>query len=405
MSPMSRWAPSGARGRRRPLPPDRRPSIDHGAHSSVVDGAHDRGSLLHGVDDSVWWRDSVRCSRQRTPAPPLRQPRRNNRCLACARRPLSQRRARVDRASHGPGRGHQDRRQPAQCAHDVDRAVALACIGRSDRQPGRCAQRRVQAGDGDPGISRSAAPRRGFRSWQTGRVIGQRERAISIASQPTLRRRRFPFEQHRSDHFVAECDAHVVSSSAGMSGRIRATTASRQRDTAAWIIGAFVMNVHSPNHQHHADRARKEGKQVAVAQNQSSPQILVQNVAQHQSQHKWCCRVPIAPHDEDQRAKAEHGVDVEQPRRQRIGPITHSTKMIDIMIERGTCAILSSGRMKNSPKNRIPMVENNTIATTSYTNCGFSTISIGPACTPWMIIAASNTAQAQTQGSRARAPE
>ena len=125
-------------------------------------------------------------------------------------------RALIGRAMHQDA-GAEIGGQPAQCAHDVDRAVALACIGRGDRQPGRCAQQIVQAGDGDPGIGRGAAPRGGLRSWQTGRVIGQRERGdldgviADAAGEGAL-----PFERHGGDHLVAECDAHVVSSSAGM---------------------------------------------------------------------------------------------------------------------------------------------------------------------------------------------
>jgi hypothetical protein len=44
------------------------------------------------------------------------------------------------------------------------------------------------------------------------------------------------------------------------------------------------------------------------------------------------------------------------------------------------------------------MVAKNIIATTSYTNCGFSIMIIGPGLMPWMIIAASSTAAGAEPG-------
>ena len=76
----------------------------------------------------------------------------------------------------------------------------------------------------------------------------------------------------------------------------------------------------------------------------------------------------------------------------------HSTKMIGMMIVRGTRSTCSSGRTRNRPKNRMPRWPAWSSPPRRRRTAACLIISIGPGCTPWMIIAAISTAAGAEPG-------
>ena len=72
--------------------------------------------------------------------------------------------------------------------------------------------------------------------------------------------------------------------------------------------------------------------------------------------------------------------------------------MIGMMMVRGTMMIFSSGRTRNRPKNRIAEGGEQRHRHHVVDELRRLTISIGPGCTPWMIIAAISTAAGAEPG-------